>query len=145
MTSRLTFFLCNCNNLKHCYAERRKLHLLVEHVKQRSQKVGKLIRGINLDPLPLERLCPNPFLPLRAIPPSRGSVAIRRSRCEGEARACTPKWSSIGKPSCQVGVSARRRGNLKSSFAALRTRLRRYAPRNDTWLDFLRFHHNYIE
>ena len=36
-------------------------------------------------------------------------MAIRRSRCEGEAR-----------------------GNLKSSLASLGTRLRRYAPRNDT-------------
>jgi hypothetical protein len=43
-------------------------------------------------------------LSLRAIPPWRESVAIRRSRCEGEVR-----------------------GNLKSSFALLRTRLRRPA------------------
>jgi len=39
-------------------------------------------------------------------------MAIRRSRCEGEAR-----------------------GNLKSSFAPLRTWLRRFTPRNDTLLN----------
>jgi hypothetical protein len=48
-------------------------------------------------------------LSLRA---TKGSVAIRRSRCEGEAR-----------------------GNLNSSFAPLRTRLRRFTPRNDILLD----------
>jgi hypothetical protein len=44
------------------------------------------------------------------------SEAIRRSRCEGKTR-----------------------GNLKGSLAPLRTRLRCYAPRNDTSLHFLRF------
>ena len=63
-------------------------------------------------PSPLWGLCRNHPLSLRA---TQGSVAIRRSRCEGEARACTPKWSSIEKPFCRVGVSARRRGNLTQS------------------------------
>ena len=47
------------------------------------------------------------LFPLHVIASPKG-VAIRRSRCEGEA--------------C---------GNLKSSFAPLRTRLRRLTPRND--------------
>jgi hypothetical protein len=32
------------------------------------------------------------------------SEAIRPSRCEGEARACTPKCSSIENPFCRIGV-----------------------------------------
>jgi len=51
-------------------------------------------------------------LSLRAIPPWRESVAIRRSRCEGIAR-----------------------GNLKSFLASLGTRLRRFTPRNDSSLN----------
>jgi hypothetical protein len=47
------------------------------------------------------------FFPLRVIASPKG-VAIRRSRCKGEAR-----------------------GNLRSSLASLGTGLRRFTPRND--------------
>jgi hypothetical protein len=56
-------------------------------------------------------------LSLRA---TKGSAAIRRSRCEGEARACTPKW--------RYGTQAWQSQEFPR-FA--RDKTRRFTPRND--------------